>query len=240
MIHLHADALPPAAAVYLSRIAMNQTLWAAGLILECILAWIVIARRIARRFPAFAALMVFYPLRAGSLFAFKGHIDGGAYQSLGSILSLIEFVLQILVAGEIGFQWARALGGRTRQYGLLAAIAFGALALAWCVAALASGKVAIDRMEVFIWFLMAGLFPAVLRGARRANLVRISAGFAVFSIFQLVALCGRLHAWAERDVAEYLVWSYVPAAGYIAVVAFWLAALHPEPVASSSTKVLAL
>lgn len=239
MIEVHADALPPAAAVYISRIAMNQALWAAGLILECILAWIVVARRIARRFPVFAALMVFYPLRAGSLFACKGHIDGGTYELLGSILSLIEFVLQILVAVEIGFQWARALGGRARQYGLLAAIACGALALAWGVAAFTSGKVAVDRVEIFIWFLMAGLFAVVVRGVQRANLIRISAGFAAFSIFQLVALGGRLHAWAERDMAEYLVWSYVPAVGYIAVVAFWLTALRPEPVASASKSVLA-
>lgn len=239
MIEVHADALPAAAVVYISRIAMNQTLWGAGLILECILAWIVIARRIARRFPAFAALMVFYPLRAGSLFACKAHIDSGAYESLGSFLSLAEFVLQILVAGEIGFRWARALGGRVRQYGLLAAIACGAMALAWWAAAFTSGKVAVDRVEIFIWFLMAGLFAVVIRGAQRANLIRISAGFAAFSIFQLVALGGRLHAWAERDTAEYLVWSYVPAVGYIAVVAFWLTALRPEPVASASKSVLA-
>lgn len=239
MIEVHADALPTAVAVYISHVALNQAVWAAGLIIECILAWIVFARRIARRFPAFTALMVFYPLRAGSLFACNGHIDSGAYESLGSFLSLIEFVLQILVAGEIGLQWARAPGGQARRYGLLAAIVCGALALAWWVAAFTSGKVAVDRVEIFIWFLMAGLFAVVMRGAQRANLLRISAGFAAFSIFQLVALGGRLHAWAERDMAKYLVWSYVPAVGYIAVVAYWLTALRPEPVASASKSALA-
>jgi hypothetical protein len=222
------DGLLPVAASYISHIAINKAVWAGGVALECILAGVIFSRRIAGRFPAFAALMIFYPLRALSLFACEGRIDSGVYDSLNSVLSLLEFALQILVAGEIGWNWARGADGQRRRYGLLVAIAGAAMALAWGVAGAAAGKMAIDRLEIFVWFLMAGLFAAVMRGAEPTNLIRVAAGFAAFSVFQFVALGGRLHAWAGRNPREYLAWSYVPAVGYIGVVLFWLAALRRE------------
>jgi hypothetical protein len=228
MMQMRAEGQLPGIAVYLSRVAINQAVWGGGLILECMLAGVVFARRIAARFPAFAALMVFYPLRAVLLFACQERIAVDAYDSLFSVLSVMEFVLEILVAGEIGLRWARAAGSSTRRYWALVAIAGSAVGLAWSVAAFASGKVTVDRMEISIWFLMLGLFAAVFTKTREANLIRIAAGFAVFSLFQLVTLAGRLHAWTGHGMREYLAWSYVPAAAYIAVVIFWLAALRRE------------
>ncbi|HEV2326981.1 MAG TPA: hypothetical protein VGS10_23790 [Terracidiphilus sp.] len=223
-----AEGLLQEAAVYFAHIALNQAVWAGGLILECILAGILFSRRIAGRFPAFAGLMVFYPLRAVLLFVCQGRMTSEIYDSLSIVLSLVEFILQILVAVEIGLRWSRGTGGRTRRYWLLIGIAGGAAALAWGVAAFASGRVTVDRMEVFVWLLMAGLFALVFRATREVNLVRIAAGFAAFSLFQIVALLGRLHARAGQNPREYLVWSYVPAVGYIAVAMFWLVALRRE------------
>lgn len=228
MMPVRADGLLQEAAVYFPRIAVNQAVWACGLILQCILAAILFSRRIAGHFPAFAALMVFYPLRAALLFVCQGRVAGDVYGSMYSLLSLAEFILQILVAGEIGLQWSRGARGGTRRYWLLVGIAVSAGALAWGVAAFASGKMAVDRMEVFVWFLMAGLFALVFKTMREVNLVRIAAGFAAFSLFQIVALSGRLHAWAGQNTREYLAWSYIPAIGYLAVVVFWLVALRRE------------
>lgn len=236
MIEPRVDGLLTAVAAYIAHIAINDVVWAVGVALECILAGVVFSRRIAGRFPAFAALMIFYPLRAMSLFACQGRIDSSVYDSLYSVLSLVEFALEILVAGEIGIHWARGADGQRRRYGLLVAIAGVALALAWSVAEVASGKMAVDRLEIFVWFLMAGLFAAVMRGTERANLVRIAAGFAGFSVLQLVALGGRLHAGAGRSPREYLAWSYVPAAGYIGVVIFWLVTLRREAGAVSAVE----
>jgi hypothetical protein len=209
-------------------LVINELAWAVGLAVECALVWVVFSRRIAGRFPAFAALMIFYPLRAALLLICQGHIGAGIYKSLFSALIMTEFALQMFLAGEIAFRWAGEAGGQMRQYGLLMAIAAGAAALAWSVFAVVSERVEVNGWEIFVWFLMSGLFAVVVSGAHGANLVRIAAGFAAFSVLQLVTLAGRFHAWAGRDLREYLVWSYVPAAGYVAVMIFWLWALQRE------------
>lgn len=234
MIQVDADGLALWAAAFVPHIAINKAVWAGGLTLECILAFVVFSRKIAGRFPAFAALMVCYPLGAGLLFACGGRIDSSVYDSLHRFLSLIEFALQMLLAGEIAFHWAQETGSLRRWYGLLIALAAGAAGLAWSVSAFAAGKVAIDGLDVFVWFLMAGLFAVIVRESHPGNLIRIAAGFAAFSVIQLVAFAGRLHARTGRDLREYFSWSYVPAAGYIAVVIFWLVALQRESGAVSA------
>ncbi len=237
MMQMRTDGLLLWVAFNRPGLAINKVVWACGLGLECILALMVFSRRMARRFPAFAALMVLYPLRAVLLFACEGRIDPGAYESLSGVLALAEFALQLLVAAEIGLHWVRAGVGKTRRYGALIAIAGGAVALAWVISTFVSGKVVVDRTEVFVWFLMIGLFAAVLRRPQEANLIRIATGFAVFSVLQLVALCGRLHARAGRNMGEYLAWSYLPVIAYIAVVVFWLVALRCEEDKIAAIKV---
>jgi hypothetical protein len=85
-----------------------------------------------------------------------------------------------------------------------------------------------DRLQLFAWFVLLALFGAVLKGSKSPNLTRISAGFALFSLMQFSALAGRSVAFLHRDEDQYLAWSYLPAAGYLAIVVFWLFALQKE------------
>jgi hypothetical protein len=217
-----------------SRIAANRALWAAGLVLQCGLAFTVFRRQIPRRLPGFTALLLFYPLRAAFLFALAGHIDSDTYNSYFNALALVEIPLQALVAVELTMRLMGDLGGgaRRRILILLAALAAVCGLTATTLHMIAERQLT-DRVQIFMSFLFVGilalaLFAALRTGSRSRNLVCISVGFAAFAVFQIAALAGKAHAMTMRNSGAYVAWSYLPACGYLAVVIFWLIALKRE------------
>jgi hypothetical protein len=217
-----------------SRLAVNRSLWAVGLALQCALAVEVFRRRIAPRFPCFAALICFYPLRAGLLFVLAGRIDADVYNPLFSALAFAEILLQAAIAVELIWRISRETGVKfqksTRRLGIALFVLLGiAGSLTWLVLKFTPARAPADRIQVFVWFVMIALFAVALKSARSANPVRIAAGFAAFSLIQLAASFGRAHAYFKHDAGWYLGWSYAPAVGYLAVVIFWLISLRNEP-----------
>jgi hypothetical protein len=216
-----------------SRLAVNRALWATGLLLQCALAVAVFRRGIARRFPCFAALICFYPLRAGSLFLLASRVDADVYDPLFSALAFIEILLQAAVAIELMWRIRQGMGTERRTstlvgwLGLLILLGVAA-GLTWLVLKFTPVRAPVDRVQVFVWFSMIALFGVALKYARSANPVRIPAGFAAFSLIQLAASFGRANAYLKHDASWYLGWSYTPAVGYLAVVIFWLTFLRKE------------
>lgn len=231
-----------------SRLAVNRALWATGLALQCALAVEVFRRGIARRFPCFAALICFYPLRAGLLFVLAGRIDADVYNPLFSALAFTEILLQVAVVVELLWRVSRETGdgeasaqetsaqetriGRrksTRRRWIALVVLLGvAGCLTWLVLKFTPARAPVDRVQVFVWFVMIALFAAALKYAQSANPVRIAAGFGAFSFIQLAASFGRAHSFLTHDAGWYLGWSYAPAVGYLAVVIFWLVSLRRE------------
>jgi hypothetical protein len=216
-----------------SRLTINRTLWATGLALQCALAVAVFRRGIARRFPCFAALICFYPLRAGLLFVLAGGVDADVYNPLFSALAFIEILLQAAIAVELIWRISQEMGAGPRsstQRQWVALLIFLGLAggLTWLVLRFTPARAPVDRVQVFVWFLMIAPFAVALKYARSANPMRIAAGFAAFSLIQLAALFGRAHAFLKHDAGWYLGWSYAPGVGYLAVVIFWLISLRQE------------
>ena len=222
-------ALPP----LFARTSLNLALLAIGLALECALAWAVFRRGIARAYPGFTALVLFYPLRAAALFVLARSLDADAYNSVFTLLAAAEIPLLAWVCVELTLRLLRRAGGwswRSRMAMLmLIAIAF---TLTWVALSLVPEKQLADRVQLAAGALMLELFGVSLKFARSGeesgNLTRIPAGFAACAAFQFAALAGRAHAMAQHASGEYIAWSYVPACGYLLVVAFWLAALKPE------------
>jgi hypothetical protein len=211
------------------RLATNTTIWTLAFVLQCALVYAVFRRGVARRFPVFVSLLVFYPLRAALLYGLSGHVRSGHGDGLYVGLSSLDVALQLMVTAEIALHLVRGMGGLTRLRALLWLLLPGiAVLCTWLALALVHGRIFTDRLQLFAWFVLLGMFGAVLKGARSANLIRISAGFAAFSLMQFSALAGRTVAFAHRNVGEYIAWSYVPAAGYLAVVVFWLICLREE------------
>ncbi len=92
---------------------INTIVWTFSLALQALLVVAVFGRRIARRLPCFTILILFYPLRSALLFAVIGHIPAGDYGALYSTLSLVDILLQIGFAVEIGFRLIRQPGKLT-------------------------------------------------------------------------------------------------------------------------------
>jgi hypothetical protein len=216
-----------------SRLTINRTLWATGLALQCTLAVEVFRRGIARRFPCFAALICFYPLRAGLLFVLASRIDADVYDPLFSALAFAEILLQVAIAVELIWRINREMSAESRSstdrrwVALLIFLGLAGL-LTWLVLRFTPARAPVDRVQVFVWFLMIAPFFVALKCTRSVNTVRIAAGFAAFSLIQLSASFGRAQAFLKHDAGWYLGWSYAPGVGYLAVVIFWLVSLRPE------------
>jgi hypothetical protein len=216
-----------------SRLIINRTLWATGLALQCALAVAVFRRGIARRFPCFAALICFYPLRAGLLFVLASRVDADVYNPLFSALAFTEILLQVSIAVELIWRINQEMGAGPptstdrRWFALLIFLGLAG-ALTWLVLRFTPARAPVDRVQVFVWFLMIAPFAVALKYARSVNPVRIAAGFAVFSLIQLASSFGRAHAFLRHDAGWYLGWSYAPGIGYLAVVIFWLISLRHE------------
>lgn len=216
-----------------SRMAANTAILAVGLVLQCALAVVVFRRGVARRFPVFAVLLVFYPLRAGLLFALGGRIDADAYSSLFNALTLVEIPLQAAVVVELTLRLVRGLGGWTwRRGAVLLALLGAACGLTWIAVRLVREGRLVDRVQLLAWFVMLLLFGAIAKWGRSRNLLSIAAGFAAFSVIQLTTLAGRDYAMIRHNRGAFIGWSYVPASGYLAVVVFWLVVLRSESAGS--------
>lgn len=213
----------------ISRVSLNLALMAGGLLLECALVWVVIRRGIARRFPGFTALLVFYPVRAAALFVLARSVDADAYNAVFGWLEAAEIPLVAWVCVELGLRLVRKAGGWSVRSSLavvaLIALAFG---LTWIALSAVPEKELADRVQILAGAVMLGIFGVAWKLDGWSNLARIPAGFAAYAVFQFAALAGRAHALAWHAVTEYIGWSYVPACGYLAVVVFWLCALTRE------------
>ena len=215
--------------MHLSRLATNTTIWTFALVLQCVLVYVIFRRGVARRFPVFAVLLIFYPVRAALLFGLTAHVHSNLASSLYAVLSFADDLLQLMVAAELALHLIRPMGGWTRFRALLCLLLLGAAsALTWITLVLVPNRITTDRLQLFAWFVLLALFGAVLKGSRSPNLTRISAGLSVFSLMQFSALAGRTVAFLHRNAGQYVAWSYIPAVGYLAIVIFWLITLRKE------------
>ncbi len=214
-----------------SQHTINLTVWAVGMALQCALAVVVFRRSIARRFPCFASLICFFPLRASLLFALASRIDADVYNPLFTTLGYAEMVLQFAVAVELMW-WLnrRTEQGGPRQSRIVQSIAAIALAFGFTslILIFAPSNISLDRIQIFIWIVMIMLFAAALRKSHWRNLLLIAGGFAGFSLIQLATTLGRTAAYVRHEAIWYLGWSYAPGLGYLIVVIFWLVSLRKE------------
>ena len=82
-------------------------------------------------------------------------------------------------------------------------------------------------VELFFSFLMILLFVWALSIPASSALVRrITAGFALYSVVNVIAKFGRVHAAIDHNVPLFATWSYVLAGVYLVVVLFWLLTLQ--------------
>lgn len=212
---------------------INRLIWALALLLQVALVVAIIQRRLARTCLSFAVLATFYPLRSVFLFLLQRAGFSEAYDGWANGFSALEICLEAWIVVELTARLLRPpKEGNRHPAWTIALCAVAALTGALATLAVLPRPMPVDRTQLFFWWAMLVLglgAPLAARSSPQArNRLRIGRGFAVFSFFQLLALFGRTHAFAEHRRKGYVAWSYLPAIGYMAVVVYWLMYLRRE------------
>jgi hypothetical protein len=210
---------------------INTSVWIAGLVLQSYLLVALFSRRVARRLPVFTVLLSFYVVRSILLYSFSGHLAPEDYAGLYSALSQADFVLQLVVAGELAFCVLRG----TVHIGWASWIKSGILVvLGLAIAAIAASRVRVpgryppDRGMAFVAmlmvFLVLGLIAAKVSGSPR----RVAEGFALYGVIGTLAGVERAYAAIARNARAFTAWSYVSTATWLVVVLFWIFVLRAD------------
>ncbi|MGD0798894.1 MAG: hypothetical protein ABR910_14350 [Acidobacteriaceae bacterium] len=216
----------------MTRTAINDSLWALGLLLQCSLLALLFARGIARRLPLFTLLLAFYVLRSALLFTLSGHLDSDTYAVTYNSLAAADLFLQLLVALEIAAGLVHASGGWLRRWVellLLPCAAFVATFLL-CQLLPANSRVPPDRMQLFNWFVIVllGLWAAVVPQSTPASASlprRLLLGLGSYALLGICVTVVRLQAAAHRDAVLFARSSYILPVAWLLVVLYWIAAL---------------
>jgi hypothetical protein len=221
----------------MTRVAINNSLWIAGVALQLWLLRLMLTRGarqrwIARRMPLLTLLLGFYLVRAILLFALFGHVAPAKYAATVRGLSLADLLLQLLVAGEIATQLMRGWGGWTFRRAmlllLLPCVAWGASSMARQMLP-ANAPIPPDRLQMFDAALMILLCGVALAWPAAALLRRVTLGLAFYGVFDLMTTAGRTIAAVHRDARAFAEWSYPLSGAWIVVVVYWMVVLKPEP-----------
>lgn len=226
--------------------SLNNILWSLGLTLHLLLLITLVVRGMARRLPAFTGLMSFYLLRSLMLYALSGHLHGPAYAVGYNALSLMDLLLQILVAWELlgAVQAFRGMA-LVRRLALFSAAIVLSGALAWGIslAIHADSRTPVDRGVLFCSALMLAVATAAAGRGLHGPARRVLQGFCMLSLSGIVSQVERTLAAMHRNAPAFHRWSYAEAAVYLLVLLFWLLSLQAGAVrlrSGSRAKELAL
>lgn len=222
--------------------ALQTSLWAAGLAAHLLLLLVLVVRGHARRFPWFTALIVFYLLRSViPQLPMTRHLDQASYVRLFWGFELGDILLRVLVLAELlwrAFQNSRISRGRI---------------VAWSVAAIAAAAVptvlmgplpasqvwaAFAKGNLLVAFLSLALLAALIATRRSTGLSwrsaasRIAHGLAFYAVVFLVLEALRL--WAPgaasfhsgHHATYFHYWMQLSAAGaYLLAIMYWAVGL---------------
>ncbi len=192
-----------------------------GAVLQTGLLLLLVRRKRVAEVPVFATLSLFYVARSVLLPAMVRHVPRPAYNELYSGLSLVDFVLQIALAGEL----LRGIVKRRRLLVGVASLLAAAAVTAGLILLLPSrSSVPADRGTIFTGVLFAILFSIAVRTRLRGWLGSVAAGMALIGVSETIAACGKSVAAFHHDGRTFLIWSYGNAAVYLLTLGYWIVA----------------
>ncbi len=204
---------------------LNFCLWSAGLLLQAILLIRLVRLRLALRMPVFVLLIAFYMVRSLILYGIFVHLDRAAYSHLYAVFSLVDLILQVVLAIEIIVYALRAGRPSTqrRKLRVTAALAAGAiLAAGFAMAVPEHGRIPFDRGIVFatllMLFVLLWMIFARINGPHR----RVAEGFVTYGIVAILAGIGRNAAILSHSQALFLGASYTQSGIYLLIVLYWI------------------
>jgi hypothetical protein len=204
---------------------VNFCLWSLGLLLQAVLLIRITRFRLFLHMPMFAILIAFYVVRSLILYCIFTHLDVVAYNHLKDVLSLVDLVLQIVLALEIALHTLRALPPTHpgRRLHFAAPLTAGAiLAVILALAVPETARVPFDRGIVFTALLALLLFAwmtlAKVTGSQRL----IAGGLAFYGIIAVLAAIGRNYSILYRSPAGFLTASYTQSGAYLLIALYWI------------------
>jgi hypothetical protein len=220
----------------MSHAAINDTFWLVSLLLQLLLVGLLFTRGIHRKLPVLTTLLIFYPLRSILLFALSGHLSPPTFANIYSSLSVVDIILQFLLAIEIAVHLFRHTAARISHR--IVVLSF--LAVLACIATFFLTRILPpdppippDRVQIYDSFLLLFLSIWVITRNAPALLLRVSLGFGAYAAIDLLATVIRTVAATRHDVPTFEIWSYIRSATYVLVVIFWILALQTEPASAS-------
>jgi len=213
----------------MTRGGVNNLIWAVSLLLQLVVLVKVFRSGMARQLPAWAALLLFYPLRGAALFLLSAHLARPTYIEIFNLFSVIDLFLQFALVIHIATKYAAAQGGWTMpRLGALAGILAGSAVATFVLVQSVPKNTPLppDRAQIFDSFLMILLCVWMMVRPAKGILRKVCLGFAFFGTWNVLAMLGRTVAASHRDVRTYTAWSYVSPAAYMVVMVFWLIALR--------------
>ncbi len=203
-------------------------LLAISTVLECVLLFLLVTRKVSRSVPVFTSAILFYVLRTLCLLSLFSVMNRVHYRTMASIFSSVDIVLQLIVSVEffrLTLQQRRATMLPRLWVLVLSYLLGGLVALGSAAALPARSPAPADRATVFLGVSFLVLFLYALRGGLRRPEILFLAGLAVVDLSSFLSQAARSIAALHRDLQAYVAWSYLSAAVYLMVLLFWSARL---------------
>ncbi|HEU5407754.1 MAG TPA: hypothetical protein VFU48_08295 [Nitrospira sp.] len=220
---------------------LDLLFWVAGLLGHIILLFVIVQRKRAVRYPIFTSLIIVNILRTIVLYFVLHYGTRAQYFDTYWSLAIVDAALQIGVVYELAAGTFRPLGSWARDVRkTLFALAFVSLAVAailtswatppaptWIQAMVIKGNF---FSEVCISELFIGISVlSVTSGLpMRSHAARISQGFGVYSMIDMVIEAGHNYFGIGSDNHTYLILAHLRMLIYLSCLSFWIATLWPD------------
>jgi hypothetical protein len=219
--------------------------WAAGLLAHLVLLFVIVARRRAKTFPFFTALIAMNVVRTITLYLIAVHGTRHVYRVTYSFLAIFDLTLQFCVAYEIALHVFRPAGRwapdmrRAVVIAAAASIAIAAVltcipqtpAQSWLAGALIRGNFfsSVLMCELFVGMIVLSMTVGL---PWKPHVARIAQGLGFYSLIEILTEAGHNIFGMERGSRISGVLTMVRMVTYLMSVTYWIVMLWRDAPAA--------
>lgn len=209
-------------------------LWAAGLVMNAALLFVLLWKRRYRAVPAFTIWIGWAVLTTVSLYLGHRHGQRSVYAELYWTAAFVDLLMQLAVVAELAVlvfrkegRWVPASRARLLAGSLCATLFAAVLAFSVTPAASSAKDALYSRASLFETVLFTGIFMAVLGASQQLRVgwgdivVREGAGFLLLNVVAFVT--DTLHVY-WRTAEHFGDLEHLRMVVYLATLAYWIGA----------------
>jgi hypothetical protein len=217
---------------------LDLLFWAAGLVENLGLVFVLWYRRRAKGFPFFTALITLNVVRTIVLYFVLRLGTRTSYFYTYWSLATIDMVLELCIVYEVASRvfrpvgvWAR--GARSSLIWLAGLSVTVALGLSWLASPPAQSSIQsfVTKGDLFAAALMSELFVVMMALSIdaglpwRTHVAKIAQGLGAFSLITMLIETGRSYFGVGREIPTFVFLSHIRMAAYLGCVTYWMVAL---------------